>query len=67
MATKAQQEQQIANILAEHLKGVLMLCRDCRKAGEIGKDNQLITIFSSPFHTITVSSICTDCLKARRS
>ena len=67
MATRAQQEQQIANLLAEHFKGVLMPCRDCGKAGEIGKDNQFTTTFSSPFHTITVSSICTDCLKARRS
>lgn len=65
MATR---EQEIANLLTEHFKGVSMPCRDCGRDGEIGKDNRLIASFGSPFSTITVSSICAACLeKARRS
>jgi len=67
MATRAEQEQEIAKLLAERLKGESMPCCDCGRDGEIGKDNQFITSFHSPFDTITVSSICADCLKARRS
>jgi len=67
MATTAEREQEIANLLTEYLKGVSMPCRDCGRDGKIGKDNQLVTSFHSPFDTITVSSICADCLKARGS